>query len=86
MHLRGLGRHDLVDELTGYMQATVPVKVGVKRTKNSDGSTDEHVEFIDVRDNRAWGDAIKVAAMLLGFMGRRGQGPGRNAAEGVVVW
>ena len=73
LELHGLGDSALLEELKRYMNATTLIKSGVTREVDPETHTviSEEFTFKEVRDNRAWGDAIHKWMAVMGYTVRR---------------
>ena len=73
LEIHGMGDSALLEELQRYMHATTLIKSGVKRKIDPDTGrvVSEEYQFIEVRDNRAWGDAIQKWMTIMGYKLRR---------------
>ncbi len=73
LEIHGMGDSALLEELKRLMRATTLIKSGVKRKIDPDTGkvVSEEYQFIEVRDNRAWADAIQKWMTIMGYRVRR---------------
>lgn len=73
LEMHGMGDSALLEELKRYLKATTRIKSGVVRKIDRDTGrvVSEEFTFIEVRDNRAWGDAIQKWMTIMGYRTRR---------------